>query len=64
MVAVIKGRFVQNVDILHISYIVAYLWLSAGNVVSHILEDEDSFDDSNSKIGEDIWALLLCHMLN
>ena len=34
----------------------AYSRLSADNVVSHIFEDEDSFDDSDS--GEDIYGYL------
>ena len=62
LVAVIKGRFVQNIDILCVSDIMAYSQISVDNVVSHILEDEDSFDDSDSETGEDI--LLLCHALN
>ena len=36
----------------------AYSWLSADNVVSHILVDEDNFDDSDSEIGEDIYGYL------
>ena len=58
MVAVIKGSFTQNIDILRMIDIMAYSWLSADDVVSHILEDEDRFDDSDSEIGEDIYAYL------
>ena len=36
----------------------AHSWLSVDNVVSHILEDEDSFDDSDSEIREDIYGYL------
>ena len=67
MVAVLKGRFMQNIDILRVSDITAYSWLSADNVVSHILEAEDSFDDSDSEIREDIYVYLgalLYHVLN
>ena len=54
----IKGRFAQNIDILRINDIMAYLQLSADNVVSHIFEDEDSFDDSDNESGEDIYGYL------
>jgi len=55
---VIKGRFAQNIDILRVSDIMAYSRLSVDNVVSHILADEDSFDDSDSESGEDIYGYL------
>ena len=48
----IKGRFAQNIDILRISDIMAFSRLSVDNVISHILEDEDSFDDSDSETGD------------
>ena len=69
-VAVIKGRFAQNIDILHINDIImAYSRLSSNKVVSHIFEDKDSFDDSDSKSGEDIYGYLgafalPCHAMN
>ena len=54
----IKGRFAQNIDILRVNDIMAYSRLSADNVVSHIFGDEDSFDDSDSESGEDIYGYL------
>ena len=54
----IKGEFTQNIDILRVNDKMAYSWLSADNVVSHIFEDGDSFDDSDSKSGEDIYGYL------
>ena len=36
----------------------AYSQLSVDNVVSHMFEDEDGFDDSDSESGEDIYGCL------
>ena len=64
MVAVIKRRLAQNIDILCTSDIMPYSWPWADYVVSHILEDEDSFDDSNSESGEDIYGYLCAFALS
>ena len=68
MVAVIKGRFAQNIDILRVSDITVYSRLSVDYVVLTSLRMKIcSFDDrivKSEKIFMVIWVLLLCHMLN
>ena len=48
----------QNIEILHVNDVMAYSRLSADNLVSHIFGHEDSFDDSDSESGEDIYGYL------
>ena len=54
----IKGRFAHNIDILCVSDMMAYSYLSADNVVSQVFKNEDSFDDSDSERGEGIYGCL------
>ena len=54
----IKAGFAQNLGILRVSDIMAYSRLSVDDVVSTIFADEESFDDSDSESGEDIYGYL------
>ena len=54
----IKGRFAHDIDILCVSDMMAYSYLSADNVVSQVFKNEDSFDDSDSERREGIYGCL------
>ena len=58
MVAGIKATFAQKIAILRVNDIMAYSWLSGDDVVSNIFANEDSFDDSDSESGDDIYGYL------
>ena len=54
----IKAGFVQNIGILRVSDIMAYSRLSVNDVLSNVFANEDSFDDSDSESGDDIYGYL------